>query len=86
MLLARFRLSGGQPAAPVLVPVTECPPEQDWGWGVWPSLALARAGRTWLCFRCALAMWSRMHGKAHCSLVKGFTGGSEPVPRVRDRW
>lgn len=50
------------------------------GWGGSPSLALARAGRTWLGFRCVLAIWSHMCGKAHRSLVKGFMGGSESVP------
>lgn len=50
------------------------------GWGISPSLALARAGRTWLCFRCVLAIWSHMYGKAHRRLVKGFMGGSESVP------
>lgn len=47
------------------------------GWGVSPTLDLARAGRIWLCFHCVLAMWSYRYGKAHCSLVQGFMRGNE---------
>lgn len=44
------------------------------------SCALTRAGRTWLCFPCVLSTWFCMHGKAYCSPVKGFMGGSGSVP------